>query len=372
MKRIFIPFLLIILIAITGCSEESADGIKMPFSSGVCKGDNYQDVISDLKNAGFTNVETEVLYDLVTGILTKDGEVEKVSVNGDAKYDPDARYPKDVKIVVTYHTFPKDKTSGDSEEPKQTQQTEKSKETGMIVSNDKAKLEAVFHVENAKRAAVVALTNAYATDVFAEDKNHYDISKFHSYADVSGDFLKINSEGTWNAKNDNTWNVANLKLETIYKTIITATLDVSFDGTNYIVSNITGTLGNPGASSENMVDISEIEAGKDKPYLTVSSELIKDDRDKDEVEARDHSDDLDKNTAIAAFEQYGKKLYPYGFKCHWIVGLINEEQSYDGSWFFKVDVTIKNQYGTERKAIAEGKVSGTDKNPKVDQFYVSD
>jgi hypothetical protein len=88
------------------------------------------------------------------------------------------------------------------------------------------------------------------------------------------------------------------------------------------------------------------------------------------MKARDHSDDLDKNFAKSVFEQHGAKEFPYGFKCHWIVGLINEEQFSDGSWFFKVGVTITNQYGVERKAIAEGSVKGTTENCVVDSFYV--
>lgn len=181
MKRIFIPFLFIILITITGCSEETSDGIKMPFSSGVCKGDNYQDVISDLKNAGFTNIETEVLYDLVTGILTKDGEVEKVSVNGDAKYDPDARYPKDVKIVVTYHTF-KEKSN------------EKTQSTTNEVINSK-QVENIT-VKNNEDFANVLLTSdgsvikdfvsKYKGQTIEFDGNIADISVHSSYNAING------------------------------------------------------------------------------------------------------------------------------------------------------------------------------------------
>lgn len=75
--------------------------------------------------------------------------------------------------------------------------------------------------------------------------------------------------------------------------------------------------------------------------------------------------------AQQAFEKYGKANYPFGFKCHWWVGLIAEEQRSDGSWYFKVEVTITNAFGADYKTVAEGIVSGTDANPKVKQFYVS-
>lgn len=75
--------------------------------------------------------------------------------------------------------------------------------------------------------------------------------------------------------------------------------------------------------------------------------------------------------AKGAFERYGESKYPYGFKCHWIVDNIASEQRADGSWYFKVGVTIENAYGNKRKTVAEGVVSGTNANPKVSQFYVS-
>ena len=50
---------------------------------------------------------------------------------------------------------------------------------------------------------------------------------------------------------------------------------------------------------------------------------------------------------------------------------MNEEQYSDGSWFLKVGVTIENAYGNEVEAVAEGLVSGTDKNPTVKQFNVN-
>lgn len=80
---------------------------------------------------------------------------------------------------------------------------------------------------------------------------------------------------------------------------------------------------------------------------------------------------LSSGYAQLAFEKYGESIYKYGFKCHWLIGLINEEQRPDGSWFIKVEVTIKNAFGTEYDTIAEGIVSGSDANPKVTQFYVS-
>lgn len=111
--------LLIFLIGImlTGCGSETTPDtrIHMPASSNDFEGSNYEEVIETLENAGFINVQTEVLDDLVTGWLTKDGEVEEVSVEGDTVFSTDSKYDADVEIVVTYHTFSVD-TEESSEE----------------------------------------------------------------------------------------------------------------------------------------------------------------------------------------------------------------------------------------------------------------
>lgn len=101
---LFLAF--VMLFSLVGCGESTDDGkIKIPHSASVYEGDNYIDVVEELENAGFTNVKTEVICDLITGWLTKDGEIESISVDGDTSYNSDARYDTNVPIIITYHTF---------------------------------------------------------------------------------------------------------------------------------------------------------------------------------------------------------------------------------------------------------------------------
>ncbi len=79
---------------------------KTPSGSIIHEGDDYKEVIKRFEEKGFVNIKTEKMDDLVTGWLTKDGEVEKVSVDGDVDYSPDVWYPNDVEVLITYHTFP--------------------------------------------------------------------------------------------------------------------------------------------------------------------------------------------------------------------------------------------------------------------------
>lgn len=98
-----------------------------------------------------------------------------------------------------------------------------------------------FPSELAFRAAVVAFTNYYADDVFTEDGNNYDITKIHSYNDIDGFFLYIDDEGTWTVKDNSTWHVSHLQMTLPeYYTKIDVSLDVSYDGQYYVVSNLSG------------------------------------------------------------------------------------------------------------------------------------
>lgn len=117
MKKILISSLLAItLIGLTGCGESTDDGkINLPSGSHRYDGVNYQEVITDLEDAGFTNVQTVALDDLVTGWLTDDGEVESVAVDGDTTFSSDDRYDPNIEIVITYHTFA---ANDNVEEPK--------------------------------------------------------------------------------------------------------------------------------------------------------------------------------------------------------------------------------------------------------------
>lgn len=101
---------IVMIFTIAGCSSEGHEGeAKTPSGSSIQKGKDYQKVVDEFESSGFTNIKLEKLDDLVTGWLTKDGEVESVSVDGDTGYSADTWYPADAEVVITYHTFPEKK-----------------------------------------------------------------------------------------------------------------------------------------------------------------------------------------------------------------------------------------------------------------------
>jgi len=103
---ILIPILILSFVFLGANDEElSHEGdARTPGESSDFKGEDYRDVVSEFEENGFTNIETEKLDDLITGWVTKDGEVESVSVDGDVEYST-GWYPEDVEVVITYHTF---------------------------------------------------------------------------------------------------------------------------------------------------------------------------------------------------------------------------------------------------------------------------
>ena len=59
--------------------------------------------------SGFVNIKYEIEYDLINGWITKDGSVKEVSINGNSKYSLEDVFRPDAEIIITYHTYKKDK-----------------------------------------------------------------------------------------------------------------------------------------------------------------------------------------------------------------------------------------------------------------------
>lgn len=85
----------------------------VPESSYGCIYENYKDIEEKFKNAGFTNISTEILYDIYWGV-TPEGEVEKVSINGNTDFKRGDIFKKDSKVVITYHMKEESKPNNSS------------------------------------------------------------------------------------------------------------------------------------------------------------------------------------------------------------------------------------------------------------------
>ena len=76
--------------------------IMMPQALSSFKYKNYLDVQNALENLGFTNFSTEILYDIHWG-WTAEGEVESVSIDGNADCVRGDIFSADSPIIITYH-----------------------------------------------------------------------------------------------------------------------------------------------------------------------------------------------------------------------------------------------------------------------------
>lgn len=82
------------------------DGLYPPKPASRCDNILYTDIVAEFTEAGFQNFEYEVLDDIIFGIITQDGDVESISINGDSDFDTDTLFPIDAVVSITYHTYP--------------------------------------------------------------------------------------------------------------------------------------------------------------------------------------------------------------------------------------------------------------------------
>ena len=142
MKRIvkIIVSLSLFTVLFSGCGTSHEGEVRTQKSASDYKGQNYEEVVTSLEEQGFTNVSTKPIEDLITGWITKDGEIEKVSINGDEDFSSYHWYPANSEVIVEYHTFP---PKEDSNKKDDTPTTKEEKTT-----EDDATSEEVENIEN--------------------------------------------------------------------------------------------------------------------------------------------------------------------------------------------------------------------------------
>ena len=110
MKKLFHVTVLIsiflLILSACGSAEEHTGEAKTPSGSDIMKGRAYEDVMEEFESNGFTNIKLEEIDDLITGLLTKEGEVEEVSVGGNVDYLADEWVSADTEVIIKYHVFP--------------------------------------------------------------------------------------------------------------------------------------------------------------------------------------------------------------------------------------------------------------------------
>ncbi len=109
MKKIRGLLVLLIMsfaLLLTGCDFLSEDElgeneVRVRESASILEGTHYEDVVEQLQVWGFTNIETEAVYDIIWGI-TKEGTTKSVKIGGSVTFKKGDIYDKDVAVKVTY------------------------------------------------------------------------------------------------------------------------------------------------------------------------------------------------------------------------------------------------------------------------------
>lgn len=82
------------------------DGVSVSESAKYYRGKKYETAVTQLKDAGFTNIILEAIEDLKTGVVTKDGDIESITIAGNPSFEKGTVFSKDATVRIKYHTFP--------------------------------------------------------------------------------------------------------------------------------------------------------------------------------------------------------------------------------------------------------------------------
>ncbi len=194
MKRLTtLVFVVLLAASLTACgtADQPGDTATMPESSSALKGEDYQDVMAKLEAAGFTSIETSTLDDLITGWLTKDGEVEGVSVDGTTDFDAGSRFPRHAGIVITYHTFPETESveaeDSDPAEDETPEDATSEADDTILTTENSEELAAVLNAENPGDPEVRAFIEKYDGRTIEFDGYTWDWVNHSSYSSFSGE-----------------------------------------------------------------------------------------------------------------------------------------------------------------------------------------
>lgn len=212
-KRLLLLCILVAVICISACSDEQDPNVlKVNKSSDEIIGENYQTVIPELKEAGFTNIDTKELDDLITGWLTKDGEIEEIKINGKTEFGANDSFKKDSKVVITYHTFSKEEkgdTEFESADKKRSKTVEPTDEKGsktaeqapddtseksnqdMLTVQNNEDLAAVLAVKDSNDPLVAEFAKKYAGKTIVFDGNISSMAQHESYKTRYGILINV-------------------------------------------------------------------------------------------------------------------------------------------------------------------------------------
>ena len=83
--------------------------IPVPVSSKDAKEQPYMEMQKTFSDAGFINIKLVADYDIITGWMSAENEVERITIDGDKRFSIDEKFRPDAEVVITYHALRKDR-----------------------------------------------------------------------------------------------------------------------------------------------------------------------------------------------------------------------------------------------------------------------
>lgn len=229
MKKIvslFCLFLFTMLLVACDNEQNHIGEAKTPSGSSVMEGLNYNEVVSKFENAGFTNIKTEAIEDLITGWLTKDGDVEEVLVNGDVNYLSGKWVPVDTEVIIRYHTF-----SNKADEEKKNDALEvsesKNEDSETLTIENNSELKAILLTKNESDSIINDFAIKYAGRTIEFDGNitsMFNHGNYDTRYDIlisAGDYDENSQKGpNFKFENVNYYNLglSDMNVESVLKT----------------------------------------------------------------------------------------------------------------------------------------------------------
>ena len=175
--RKFIGILLVgiccIVFVTCGSSSDHTGEVKTPSGSSIMKGQDYKSVVEKFREEGFTNIKLEKIEDLVLGWLTKEGEVEEVSVGGDFDYSSDEWVSADTEVIIRYHAFPEKEREVTEQKTEENTKQEDTIENNDQNSKGEDKIDEVLTIDNCEELAKILTTNGDIYEEYANFANKY-------------------------------------------------------------------------------------------------------------------------------------------------------------------------------------------------------
>lgn len=78
--------------------------VKPPITSSEALELNYLELKEKFKKAGFTNIKLSPIEDIKIGLLTKEGEVESITIAGKTSFKKSSIFDANDAVVIKYHT----------------------------------------------------------------------------------------------------------------------------------------------------------------------------------------------------------------------------------------------------------------------------